>query len=666
MRPYQLALSLLCTLTVACGVAAPPAVAEPKRPAARPEDAKPLIKAELNDNAALASALREHYTKYEYRVPMRDGVHLFTSVYVPKDRSRSYPILLTRTPYSVAPYGIDKVPTAKEARSLRSLAPSPQFVREGYILVRQDVRGRMMSEGTFVDVRPIAQKKGEIDESTDAYDTIDWLVHNIPGNNGRVGTWGISYPGFYAAQAAINAHPALKAVSPQAPVTEWFLGDDFHHNGAFFLSAAFDFYANFGKPRPAPTTKATWDFEHDTADAYDFFLALGPLSNANSRYLKGEIAFWNDLMDHGTRDAFWKASDPRPHYKEIRPAVLTVGGWFDAEDLFGALETYRAIEKQGARGENTLVMGPWAHGGWARSSGDHLGDVTFGAKTSDFYREQILFPFFQRHLKARAGSAAPEAWVFETGTNLWQNYPSWPPPGAKRQELFFHAGGKLDASTPAKEDDAGFDAYLSDPQKPVPYRAKLSSSTDEDYMTEDQRFAARRPDVLVYASEPLSGDVTLAGPIEASLWVSTTGTDADFVVKLIDVYPEDYADPEPNPSSVKMGGYQQLVRAEVMRGKFRTSFETPEPFKPGEPTRVRFSVPDCNHTFRTGHKLMVQVQSSWFPLVDRNPQTFTDIYHAKASDFRAATHRVYREADKASGLLVTVATGKLPVRTESR
>ena len=331
--------------------------------------------------------------------------------------------MLHRTPYSVAPYGIDNYPDGKDARAVRKFAPSKAFIREGYIFVHQDVRGRLMSEGTFVDVRPHATTKGAIDESTDSWDTIDWLVKNVPSNNGRVGSWGISYPGFYAAQTAVDAHPALKAVSPQAPVTDWFMGDDFHHNGAFFLADGFDFYASFGKPRPKPTKKSVWGFDHDVADIYDFFLAMGPLSNANTKYLENGIAFWNEMMAHPTRDEFWKARDPRPYYRNVKPAVMTVGGWFDSEDCYGALETYRAFEKQSPGAENVLVMGPWRHGGWARNDGDRHGDISFGQKTSLHYREEIELPFFRRHLKGKGraeGVAATEAFVFETGTNVWQ------------------------------------------------------------------------------------------------------------------------------------------------------------------------------------------------------------------------------------------------------
>ncbi len=642
---------LLAGASVGCGSAVIP-VAQPARPgstAAGPP--RPLIADALKGDKAVADAIVGNYTKYDHQIAMRDGVRLFTTVYVPKDRERSYPIMLQRTPYGIGPYGVDNYPSTQNQRSLARFAPSSHFVRDGFIFVHQDVRGRMMSEGEFVDVRPI--QPGGIDESTDAWDTVDWLVKNVPNNNGKVGLWGISYPGFYAAQAAINAHPAIKAVSPQAPVTDWFMGDDFHHNGAFFLADAFSFYSSFGKPRPKPVKKMEWGFDYDSGDAYAFYLELGPLSKANERHLEGKIAFWNDLMAHGTLDAFWKARNPRPHYKNVKPAVMTVGGWYDAEDLFGALETYRAFETQSPGADNVLVMGPWSHGGWARSDGDHHGDVRFGQKTSAFYREHIELPFFQRHLKGMSTHAYPEAWMFEVGTNMWHRHAEWPPPGSKPTTFYFAANGQLVTTPPTASE--GFDEYPSDPDKPVPYREDVSLKVEKTYMSEDQRFAARRPDVVVFATDVLSSDVTLAGPIEATLWVSTTGTDADFIVKLVDVFPADYEDPSPNPKGVRMAGYQHLVRGEVMRGKFRNSFETPEPFKPGEPTLVRFTLPDVAHSFRAGHRIMVQVQSSWFPLVDRNPQTFTDIYAAKASDFRRATHRVYRTASMASGVKVTLA-----------
>lgn len=657
VRPSTLALSLVVA-TTACGGGAGAQPAQAPRPSVPPASAdEPLIKGALETDADIAKAVREHYTKYEYRIPMRDGAKLFTIAYVPKDAAHTYPILMQRTPYSVDPYGIDQYPSEKGGRPLRTFAPSSNVIREGYIIVHQDVRGRMASEGIFVDVRPLLteqQRKAtkEIDESTDTFDTIDFLVKNVPNNSGRVGMWGISYPGFYAAQGAVDAHPALKAVSPQAPVTDWFVGDDFHHNGAFFLSDAFRFYASFGKPRPEPVKKNTWTSPNDNVDGYEFFLAAGTLAKLGEK-LKNEIPFWNDLMAHPNRDAWWMARDPRPSYRNAKPAVMTVGGFFDAEDCFGALETYRAFERQGPKNENVLVMGPWRHGGWSRSDGDKLGDMTFGQKTSLFYRANIELPFFQRHLKGKKAPAAPEAYVFETGTNTWHTYAAWPPPGSKQATYFLQDDGKLgpDAPTTAAED-----AWLSDPKKPVPYRGHTTEGIEAEYMIDDQRFAARRPDVMVYQTAELDADLVLAGPIEASLWVTTTGTDADFVVKVIDVWPSTAPDTEPNPNNIHLGGYQELIRAEIMRGKFRNSLAKPEPFVPNQPALVKIALPDVSHAFRTGHKLMVQVQSSWFPLVDRNPQTFVDnIAKATDADFKAHTHRLIHAPGKASSLKMTLA-----------
>jgi putative CocE/NonD family hydrolase len=592
--------------------------------------------------------VKGHYTKHEYRIPMRDGVKLFTAIYAPKDQGQPYPILLLRTPYSVRPYGVDQFKS--------DLGPSALFSKEGFIFVYQDVRGRWMSEGNFVNMRPHVPMKNspkDIDESSDTYDTVDWLVKHVPNNNGRVGQWGISYPGFYAAAGMIDAHPALKAVSPQAPISDWFVGDDFHHNGALFLPHSFNFLASFGRSRPEPTMKSEPRFEHGTADGYQFFLAMGPLTNADAKYFKGDVAFWNEMMRHGTYDDFWKARDLRPHLKNIRPAVLTVGGWFDAEDLFGALQTHSNVEDHRPPATNILVMGPWRHGGWSRSDGDSLGFVHFGTKTAVYFREQIEFPFFEYQLKGNGTFKYPKAWVFETGTNQWRQHDAWPPKDAQPKSLYLHAGGRL-AFEPPKSTDAAYEEYTSDPAKPVPYLEKIDIGMAAEYMVADQRFAARRPDVMVYETDALPQDVTIAGPIAAELHVSTSGTDADWIVKLIDVYPNDYPDPNPNPAGIRMSGFQQLVRGEVMRGKFRNSYEKPEPFQAGEPTPVKFVLPDCYHTFRVGHRIMVQIQSSWFPLVDRNPQTFVDIYNAKQADFRKAVQRVYHLPDLPSQLRVLV------------
>ncbi|MFL6212896.1 MAG: CocE/NonD family hydrolase [Blastocatellia bacterium] len=584
--------------------------------------------------AQSSNEVRAAYIKHEYQIPMRDGVKLFTSVYMPKDTSQKYPILLNRTPYSVAPYGADAYKTM--------IGPSPLFQQEGYIFVYQDVRGRSMSEGSFMDMRPHkARKSGptDADESSDTYDTIDWLVKNIPNNNGRVGIWGISYPGFYTAMGLVDAHPALKAASPQAPISDLFIGDDMHHNGAFWLSAAFGFYSFFGPPRPRPTTEGPKFFDYATPDGYKFFLELGPLANADKKYFKGNIAFWNEMMAHPNYDDFWQARNTGPQMVNIKPAVLTVGGWFDAEDLFGTLNTYKAIEQQNPGARNTLVMGPWFHGGWARSDGDALGNVQFGSKTSLFYRENIELPFFNYYLKDKGEMRLPEAYVFNTGANEWRTFAEWPPANTETRSVYLDAGGKATMTAPASQ--ARSVEYVSDPDKPVPVINNTDIDVPREYMVDDQRFAARRPDVVVYQTEAMIDSFTVAGPIKVSLDVSTTGTDADFIVKVIDVYPDDAPDPNVNPAQVRMGGYQMLVRGEPFRARFRNSFSKPEAMIPGRRTHIEFEMPDVFHTFLKGHRLMIQVQSTWFPMVDRNPQKFVNIYTATEADFQKATERVY-------------------------
>ena len=586
----------------------------------------------------LATWIKANYTKYEYRIPMRDGVHLFTAVYVPKDASsaQTYPIMMERTPYSVAPYGIDHYPGG--------LGPSEQLARAKYIFAYQDVRGRFLSEGDYVNMRPHIpgkKSKSDIDESADTYDTIDWLLHNVPNNNGNVGMWGISYPGFYAAAGMIDAHPALKAVSPQAPISDWFIGDDFHHHGALYLPHFFNFIAVFGLPRTGPTTEWGPNFRHGTEDGYEFFQGIEPLPLADQKYLHHNVAFWDEVMAHPNYDAFWQVRSLQPHVKNIKPAVLTVGGWFDAENLFGALHIYEAAEKNHPVAAVRLVMGPWFHGGWSRSDGDHLGPVSFNAKTSVFYRESIELPFFEYYLKGKGEMNLPGAYVFEGGSNTWRKYDSWPPKSAERKTLYFAASGKLTFEPPAEAGDA-YDEYVSDPSKPVPYIDQTAIGMTREYMTSDQRLQGRRTDVLVYQTEPLTEDITLAGAVAPSLSVSTTGTDSDWVVKLIDVYPADAPDPVPNPAEVHMSGYEELIRGEPMRGRFRDSYEKPEPFQPGKVSKVEFVMPDVNHCFRRGHRIMIQVQSSWFPLVDLNPQKFVDIYTAQPGDFQKATERVYR------------------------
>ncbi len=587
------------------------------------------------------------YTKTEQLIPMRDGVKLFTSIYVPKDTAQKYPIMFNRTPYSVSPYGADKFKTA--------LGPSPAFAREGYIFVYQDVRGRYMSEGEYVNVRPHRQRKSktEIDESTDTYDTVEWLMKNVANHNGRVGMWGISYPGFYVSSGIINSHPAIKAASPQAPIADWFIGDDFHHNGALFLPHAFNFLVNFGRPRPLPVTDYGERFEHGTPDGYKFFLEAGALSNLTEKYMQN-IAFWNELMEHPNYDDFWQARNILPHLKNIKPAVMTVGGWFDAEDLYGALETYDAIERQNPGIQNSLVMGPWFHGGWARGDGDRLGNVSFDEKTSIFYREQIELPFFNFHLKDKGALKLPEAYVFNTGANRWRTFDTYPPRNVKQQSLYLHANGRLAFDAPTGADPRAFDEYVSDPARPVPFINNTAIGMTREYMTDDQRHAATRPDVLVYQTGALTEDVTITDAITARLFVTTTGTDSDFIVKLIDVYPDDAKDPDPNPAGVRMGGYQMLVRGEPMRARFRNSFSKPEAMEPNQVTKIEFTMPDALHTFKKGHRIMVQIQSTWFPLVDRNPQRFVNIYKATDRDFQRATQRVYRSNEFGSQIRLSL------------
>ena len=599
--------------------------------------------------------VKAHYTKYEYRIPMRDGKRLFTAVYIPKDSAQPYPFLVTRTPYSVSPYGADHYKA--------KLGPSDEFEKAGYIFVYQDVRGRYLSEGTFLEMTPhrdVKQGPQDVDESSDMFDTVEFLLKHVPNHNGKVGITGISYPGFYTSASIIDSHPAIKAASPQAPMTDLFKGDDAYHNGAFKLAANFGFYTSF-KPfdEPRPPAKVTVPFDLGTPDAYDFYLRAGPTINLDQKHLKGSNPLFTDQLLHTTYDAYWQARDLSRHLNNIKCAVLTVGGWFDAEDLAGPFNTYHAIGAKNPGTVNKLVVGPWVHGGWARSDGDRLGDVAFNSKTSEFFRTKIQFPFFEHYLKDK-GSDLPAACVFETGTNLWRRYPQWPPAPAKPRRLYLHAGGKLSFEAPA-EADAVSD-YVSDPAHPVPFTEYTTDTVPQRFMVDDQRFAARRPDVLVFQTDPLEEDLTLAGPISPKLFVATTGTDADFVVKLIDVYPPDFPDaPSSNAAEgkrvvtappVRMGAYQQLLRGEPMRAKFRKSWEKPEPMVPGKMEPLSFSMPDVNHTFRRGHRIMVQVQSSWFPLVDRNPQTFTDIPSAKPEDFKKATQQVFHQKTAASAIEV--------------
>ncbi|HEY3028269.1 MAG TPA: CocE/NonD family hydrolase [Pyrinomonadaceae bacterium] len=639
----------------------------------------------------LADYIKTHYTKREVMIPMRDGVKLFTSIYEPKDHDQKYPIMFDRTPYTVSPYGADKFKT--------SLGPDDLFPREGYIFVYQDVRGRWMSEGEYEDVRPyIPNKTGkQIDETSDTYDSVDWLIKNVPNNNGRVGVYGISYPGFYTSMAGIDNHPAVKAISPQAPVSDWFHGDDMHHNGALFLAQNYAFFTGFGQPRPKPTSTGDYlkPFKWGTQDGYKFYREMGGLKNSGDIYQKQlgkHIKFWDEMMAHPNYDQFWKERNILPNLKNITTAVMTVGGWYDNEDLFGALGTYESIERQNPGIFNVLVVGPWFHGGWARSDGDWLGTAYFGGKTAVYYREHFELPFFNYFLKDKGDiSQIKEINVFDTGANEWREAANWSPSNSTDMPLYLMADGKLVVGDglrgnrpptgnrpPAGTRAAGnrgsdYDEYVSDPTNPVPYTQKITLNYPRDFMTEDQRFVAGRPDVLVYQTEPLTADIQVAGDIKPQLFVSSSGTDSDFVVKLIDVFPDDYQYPVtgnklPNgqPERVKPpdssaacvfqpGGYQMLLRGEPFPARFRNSFEKPEPLRPNAPAKVFYVMPGIVHTFKKGHRIMVQIQSTWFPLVARNPQKFMPNYKLGTNaDFQKATERVYHSAANPSRIVLPV------------
>lgn len=591
----------------------------------------------------------EHFTKYEYNIPMRDGVKLYTAVYIPKDTTITYPMLMKRTPYSCAPYGKAAFP--------KLLGPNKYMMQDGYIFVYQDVRGRWMSEGQYDNMRPhVPNKKSQkdIDESSDTYDTIDWLLKNVKHHNGKVGAWGISYPGFYATTAAIEAHPALKAVSPQAPIGDFFF-DDFHHNGAYLLSYWLA-TSVFGYQKDKPTTEAWYTLLNPgTPDQYQFFLDAGSLKNLN-KYYGADNFFWQELRTHPNYDEFWQKRGIIQHLNNIKPAMMIVGGWFDAEDLYGPLTTYKTIEKNNPGLYNTIVMGPWSHGDWAGTQERQaVGNVYFGDHISDFYQREIERNFFNHHLKGwGAGTGLPEAYMFDTGRKLWTRFENWPPKEAQKVSYYLH--DKQSLSQQQSTTGAQYAEFVSDPNKPVPDSEDITVGfTPRKYMTDDQRFAARRPDVLVFETEVLENDITLAGEITAHLFVSTTGTDADWVVKLIDVLPPDEADTPETQDHLHMGNYHMMVRSEVMRGRFRNSFEKPEPFKPNEVTPVNFRLQDVYHTFRRGHKIQVQIQSTWFPLIDRNPQTFVEnIFEASDDDFKRQTHRVYHSPQYPTHLEVHV------------
>ena len=588
--------------------------------------------------------IKQQYNKAEKQIVMRDGIRLFTSIYTPKDKTESHPILIVRTPYNSEPI---------EENYSNRLGNLTHLLKEKYIIVFQDVRGRYMSEGEFLDIRPYNpdKKKKETDENSDTFDTIDWLIKNVDNNNGNVGIFGISYPGFYSTMSLPNAHPSLKAVSPQAPVTNWFIGDDFHHNGAFFLMDAFSFYSGFGQPRPEPTRNYAASFDFRNSDNYDFYKDLGPIKNVQRNFFGDSIQFWSDLMAHPTYDAFWKKRDITQHLSNVKPAVLVVGGWFDAEDLYGPLNTYEAIETKNSTNQNRLVMGPWYHGQWANGSGEKLGNIHFGSNTSLYFKDLEL-QFFNYYLKNKGEMKLPEATIFVTGANEWRAFDNWPPSNAINKDLFLDCKEQISFNKPTSREC--YDEYVVDPNKPVPYTEDVHLRRTREYLTDDQRFASRRPDVMVYQTEILEEDITVVGPLKVNLFVSTTGTDADYVVKMIDVFPDEFDDYPENDKNVPMGGYQMLVRGEVMRGKFRNSFENPEPFVPNEITEVSFEIPDLAHQFKKGHRIMIQVQNSWFPLVDINPQKFVNIYEAEQKDFIKATHRIYHDAQRPSKISVRI------------
>src|SRR5215831_16255864 len=611
-------------------------------------------------NAEDSAWIRDNYTKKEVYIPMRDGIKLFTSVYVPKDASEKHPILMTRTPYSCAPYGEQIFTPRLWAGHWR------YYARENYIIVIQDVRGRWMSEGEFVDIRPFNPDKktnNDIDEASDTYDTIDWLVKNLSNNNGNVGVFGISYPGFYSTMAALSSHPALKAVSPQAPVTDWFKGDDFHHNGVLFIMDAFAFYAGgFGYPRPTPTTSGHGSLvKWPSNDNYQTYLQTGALKNFMA-LTADSIKFWKDLYAHPNRDEWWEARNPRNFVGDIKPAMLVVGGLFDAEDCFGAWNLYKAIEQKNPSSHfNKLVIGPWYHGQWASNDGTHLGNVQFGSNTSFWFQNNMEIPFFNYYLKGKGDiSQISEANIFISGANEWKHFAQWPPADKEDKQIYLQVNGKLSWNKSTEKNS--FDEYTSDPAHPVPYTEDVHFNRTRDYMTDDQRFASRRPDVLTFETDTLQQDLTLTGVVTADLKVSLTSTDADFVVKVIDVFPDNFKyenAPKQNMSrdaggAYPMGGYQMLVRGEIMRGKFRNSFSNPEPFKPGKVEEVKFNLPDVAHTFKKGHRLMIQIQSSWFPLADRNPQKFINIYEANDGDFQKETIHVYHDAANDSKIILPV------------
>lgn len=594
----------------------------------------------------------KNYEKTIHQVEMRDGIKLYTVVYAPKDKSKTYPMMLKRTCYSVAPYGPDKMPS--------SLGPNPFMMEAGYIFVYQDVRGRWMSEGEFDNMRPNIpgndpDDKTKIDESSDAYDTMEWLLANVENHNGRIGQWGISYPGYYTAAALPDAHPALKASSPQAPISDFFF-DDFHHMGAF-IQGYLPAFPVFGYQSGGPTTTSwynnAWDDFRQAGnynDTYAFNMSIGPLKNVTEKYYPNDF-FWRQVVEHPNYDEFWQKRSILPHLKDVDHAVMTVGGWFDAEDLYGPLNIYKTLEKNNPGIPNMLVMGPWSHGDWSRERGtQEVNHIYFGDSLSTFYQKNIETPFFEYHLKDQGTMNLPEAYLFDSGLKEWKQFQEWPSKTQEEITLGFGKDGQLLINQ--KGDKKQRFSYVSDPANPVPFRSEIVAPgfTPRAYMTDDQRHASRRPDVLTFQTPILEDPMTLSGEIMAKLKVMLSVTDADFIVKLIDVYPDNTPPNKATPAHITMAGYQQLVRAETFRGRFRNSFSEPEPFTPGKIETVAFPLQDVLHTFKKGHRIMVQVHSTWFPYIDRNPQKYVkNIYKADAEDFTKGSITIMGDSEVVIG-----------------
>jgi len=608
--------------------------------------------------------VKAHYRRQDHMIPMRDGVKLYTVIYTPRERHEDLPFLFFRTPY-----GIYSGPESGRT----ALGPSRhsfEFENEGFIFVEQDVRGQNKSEGQFVVMRPYVPRKTgrQVDENSDTNDTIDWLLKNVPHNNGRVGLIGTSAPGYQVVEGIIEPHPALKCASPQASPADMFIGDDFHHNGAFRLAYTFGWLAGSARARPASGKGESKPFRPDTPDGYRFFLKAGPVGDIDRKFFHGEVPTWNEYMQHPNYDEYWHEQCMLNYLDNVKLPVLHVAGWFDAEDFYGPLAIYQQIQKTTPENQSYLVIGPFSHGGWnSHPDGNSLGNIRFAGEPAVYFREKVQFPFFRHYLKGKDNGEGngkgewkmPRVLAYETGSNKWRAFNSWPPrERITERNLYLRAGGKLSFDRPAEGKEHGkqdgFDSYLSDPDKPVPATAETRFGNGHLWMVEDQRFAATRPDVLVYETDELQEDLTISGPLIAKLFVASTGTDADFVVKLIDVYPGSAHDNRPNPAGVRMGHFQMLLSGEVFRAKYRKSFSKPDPLVANEPTSLEIDLRDKSHRFLAGHRIMVQIQSSWFPVIDRNPQIYTDIYHAREADFHKATQTVFRSNELSSHVVLPV------------